>query len=204
MGERKAKWQNDYIARTYDRINLTVPKGRKEEIQAEAERRGQSVNGFINGLIDGALSGIVPAGSPAADDGSGGGSGFSAGSPEENMCSRFTSQWGPDFQTTLSDSGQSPAEFIEQAVRERFEREHKTPIPRWIQERYPGEKWPVLKAVRAIQGDMNAQRSLRASMTPEQWTEWCNEFTSEIREELRQGGGQDTPKRTCNLPLDDF
>lgn len=55
MGERKAKWQNDYIARAYDRINLTVPKGRKEKIQAEAERRGQSVNGFINSLIDEAL-----------------------------------------------------------------------------------------------------------------------------------------------------
>lgn len=52
MGERKAKWQNEYIARTYDRVNLTMPKGKKETIQAHAEARGESVNGFINRAID--------------------------------------------------------------------------------------------------------------------------------------------------------
>lgn len=51
MGERKAKWQNDYIARTYDRINLTIPKGKKDTIQAHAEARNESVNGFINRAI---------------------------------------------------------------------------------------------------------------------------------------------------------
>lgn len=51
MAQRKAKWQNDYIAKAYDRINLTVPKGKKEIIQ-NALRDGESVNGFINALID--------------------------------------------------------------------------------------------------------------------------------------------------------
>lgn len=51
MAERKAKWQNDYIAKTYDRINLTVPKGQKEAIKAHAESNGESVNGFINRAI---------------------------------------------------------------------------------------------------------------------------------------------------------
>ncbi len=51
MAERKAKWQNDYIARTYDRINLTVPKGDKELIQSHAFARGESVNGFIGRAI---------------------------------------------------------------------------------------------------------------------------------------------------------
>ena len=51
MAERKAKWQNDYIAKTYDRINLTVPKGQKEGIKAHAEKNGESVNGFINRAI---------------------------------------------------------------------------------------------------------------------------------------------------------
>lgn len=55
MAERKAKWQNDYIARTYDRVNLTLPKGKKEEIKEHAERRGESVNGFINRAIDGQI-----------------------------------------------------------------------------------------------------------------------------------------------------
>lgn len=50
--KRKAKWQNDYIAKTYDRINLTVEKGKKEIIKAHAEAKGESVNGYINRLIE--------------------------------------------------------------------------------------------------------------------------------------------------------
>ena len=42
---------NKYMAKAYDRINLTVPKGRKEEIQAFAASTGESVNGFINRAI---------------------------------------------------------------------------------------------------------------------------------------------------------
>ena len=49
------KYNNNFIKEAYDRINLTVPKGRKAELQAVAERHGQSVNGFINSLIDDAM-----------------------------------------------------------------------------------------------------------------------------------------------------
>lgn len=52
MAERKAKWQNDYISRAYDRINLTVPKGQKDVIKAHAESKGESVNGFIARAIE--------------------------------------------------------------------------------------------------------------------------------------------------------
>lgn len=45
------KYNNKYIAEKYDRINLTVPKGRKEIIQAAADRTGEKVNGLINRLI---------------------------------------------------------------------------------------------------------------------------------------------------------
>lgn len=52
MAERKAQWQNDYIAKTYDRINLTIPKGQKNIIKAHAdEHDGGSVNAFINRAI---------------------------------------------------------------------------------------------------------------------------------------------------------
>lgn len=44
-----------YNAANYDRIELRVEKGRKEQIQAAAEARGESVNGFINRLISDAL-----------------------------------------------------------------------------------------------------------------------------------------------------
>ena len=51
MAERKAKWQNDYISRTYDRVNLTIPKGQKETIKAHAEAQDESLNAFINRAI---------------------------------------------------------------------------------------------------------------------------------------------------------
>jgi uncharacterized protein (DUF1778 family) len=37
-----------YVREKYDRINLTVPKGHKAEIQAHAESRGESINSFMN------------------------------------------------------------------------------------------------------------------------------------------------------------
>ena len=43
---------NKYMATNYDRINLTVPKGQKEEIKVHAESMGESVNGFINRAIN--------------------------------------------------------------------------------------------------------------------------------------------------------
>lgn len=48
-------YQNKFIAKAYDRINLTVPKGKKEIIQAHAEALGTSVNSFINRAIDEAM-----------------------------------------------------------------------------------------------------------------------------------------------------
>ena len=45
------KAQNKWIAKAYDRINLTVPKGQKDLIQAHAEAQGESTNGFINRAI---------------------------------------------------------------------------------------------------------------------------------------------------------
>ena len=47
---------NKYVKNNYDRINVTMPKGKKETIQAHAEARGESVNGFINRAIDHQIS----------------------------------------------------------------------------------------------------------------------------------------------------
>lgn len=52
MGTARTKAQNKYILKAYDRINLTVMKGKKEELQAYAQRRGESLNGFINRAIE--------------------------------------------------------------------------------------------------------------------------------------------------------
>lgn len=51
MGKASTAAQNRYIAKKYDRINLTVDKGEKEKIAEYAEKRGESVNGFINRAI---------------------------------------------------------------------------------------------------------------------------------------------------------
>lgn len=40
-----------YKKENYDQIQLRVPKGRKDEIQAHAEAQGESTNGFINRAI---------------------------------------------------------------------------------------------------------------------------------------------------------
>lgn len=46
---------NKYVKANYDRINVTMPKGKKETIQAHAAACGESVNGFINRAIDGQI-----------------------------------------------------------------------------------------------------------------------------------------------------
>lgn len=51
-GKTSAKSKNDWIAKAYDRINLTLPKGQKNIIKAHAESQGESVNAFINRAID--------------------------------------------------------------------------------------------------------------------------------------------------------
>ena len=46
---------NKYMKENYDRVNLTMPKGKKDSVQAHAEARGESVNAFINRAIDEAM-----------------------------------------------------------------------------------------------------------------------------------------------------
>lgn len=55
MGKASTKAQNKYINKKYDRINLTVEKGKKEAIKKHADSLGESVNKFINRAIDEAM-----------------------------------------------------------------------------------------------------------------------------------------------------
>lgn len=43
---------NKYKRANYDRMEMLVPKGKKEIIKAHAESMGESVNGFISRAID--------------------------------------------------------------------------------------------------------------------------------------------------------
>ena len=47
----KTDYKNAWLAEKLDRINLTVPKGKKEIIQKLAADLGLSVNAFINQAI---------------------------------------------------------------------------------------------------------------------------------------------------------
>ena len=69
VSKAQQKAVNKYMAANYDRINLTVPKGRKDEIQAFAAQTGESVNGFINRAIGEAMgeSPQKPAGAPQGE-----------------------------------------------------------------------------------------------------------------------------------------
>lgn len=52
----KTEYKNTWQRENVDRVNLTMPKGRKDIIKAHAEARGESVNGFINRAIDHQIS----------------------------------------------------------------------------------------------------------------------------------------------------
>ena len=54
-GRTSAASKNKWMAKAYDRANLTMPKGQKAEIQVHAQARGESVNGFINRAISEAM-----------------------------------------------------------------------------------------------------------------------------------------------------
>lgn len=51
VSKAQQKAVNGYIARNYDRINLTIPKGRKATIEACAKSEGTTINGLVNALL---------------------------------------------------------------------------------------------------------------------------------------------------------
>lgn len=64
----KTEYKNTWQRENVDRVNLTMPKGRKAVIQAHAEAQGESVSGFINRAILEAMErdGVAPAASEGA------------------------------------------------------------------------------------------------------------------------------------------
>lgn len=46
------KRANDNYIKSLDEIKVRVPKGKKDEIKAHAENKGESLNGFVNRAID--------------------------------------------------------------------------------------------------------------------------------------------------------
>lgn len=42
---------NKYVKSNYDRLNIVIPKGRKQAVEAHAKHKGESVNGLVNTLL---------------------------------------------------------------------------------------------------------------------------------------------------------
>lgn len=97
----KNKWQKENI----DRVNLTMPKGRKETIQAHAGARGESVNGFINRAIDQAMG----------QDGGESPSGAAQGPSEVGVVS-LPSEAIKMAKEAAQHAGETVSQFIERAV----------------------------------------------------------------------------------------
>lgn len=46
--KRKAGWQNEYIRRKYDRLNILVPQGHRQTIEEAAKDLNESINQYTN------------------------------------------------------------------------------------------------------------------------------------------------------------
>ncbi len=51
VSKAQQKAVHKYVKSNYNRMELTVPKGRKAEVKAHADGRGESINSFVNRAI---------------------------------------------------------------------------------------------------------------------------------------------------------
>lgn len=51
MAKKQTEWSRAFNEKAYDRLAVTVPKGRKATVEALAAARGQSINGLVNELL---------------------------------------------------------------------------------------------------------------------------------------------------------
>ena len=97
---------NKYISKAYDRINLTVPKGRKETIKAHAAAQNESVNGFINRAISEAMERDASESRLKATESTQGGGGGTTLGTANKAKERKEKAWYPWFWSCLSTVNQ--------------------------------------------------------------------------------------------------
>ena len=112
VSKAQQKAVNKYMAANYDRINLTVPKGKKDTIQTHAEAQGESVNGFINRAIDRQISQDRDKGPSEAKQSPSGGEGISL-HPEAIQTAQNAAQ----------KAGETVSQFVERAVETQAQRD---------------------------------------------------------------------------------
>ena len=109
VSKAQQKAVNKYMAANYDRVNVTMPKGKKDVIKAHAEAWGESVNGFIGRAIVETMerdSGLV----------TGSTSGQAAGTP-------LTPKALTTARSAAEAAGETVEAFIERAVETQAERD---------------------------------------------------------------------------------
>jgi hypothetical protein len=52
MANKATDYKRKFNAEKYDRLEITVAKGKKAEIKVFAESKGKTLNGFVNEAID--------------------------------------------------------------------------------------------------------------------------------------------------------
>lgn len=55
MPKKQTEWSRSYNEKAYDRLAITIPKGRKQAVDAFAKSQGKSVNGLVNDLLRAAI-----------------------------------------------------------------------------------------------------------------------------------------------------
>lgn len=51
MPKKQTEWTRAFNEKAYDRLAITIPKGRKADVEAHAKAKGESVNGLVNNLL---------------------------------------------------------------------------------------------------------------------------------------------------------
>ena len=52
-GKASTRAKNKYASKAYDSLRIIVPKGRKSDLQAHVEAKGETLNGLVNLLLRG-------------------------------------------------------------------------------------------------------------------------------------------------------
>jgi len=55
MPNKQTQWTRAYNEKAYDRLAITIPKGRKADVDAYAKAHNESINGLVNGFLRNAL-----------------------------------------------------------------------------------------------------------------------------------------------------
>ena len=116
VSKAQQKAVNKYMAANYDRVNLTLPKGQKEVVQAHAAAVGESVNGFIGRAISETME----------RDGGGTASEIAqrpAGTPQGAGVVSLPSDTLEAAQRAAETVGEATEEFISRAVETQVQRD---------------------------------------------------------------------------------